>query len=101
MDYFKAKYSHNDANAANPPKRGMDSVTVPGAVASWVVLSERFGKLPFADLMQPAVLIAETDQLHVARNAVKRISRDLPFAIWMALAKAASVYSSETIAPLK
>ena len=79
----------------------MNSVTVPGAVTSWVALSERFGKLPFADLMQPAVLITETDRLHVARNAAKRTSRDLPFAIWMALAEAASVYFSETIAPLK
>lgn len=59
-DYFKAKYS---ASAANPPKRGMDSVTVPGAVSSWVALSERFGKLPFADLMQPAIEIAERGYL--------------------------------------
>ena len=62
-DYFKAKYSRNDVHAANPPKRGMDSVTVPGAVASWVALSERFGKLPFADLMQPAIEIAERGYL--------------------------------------
>ncbi len=55
-DYFKAKYG---ADAVSPPKRGWDSVTVPGAVASWVALSERFGKLPFADLMAPAVEIAE------------------------------------------
>ena len=34
------------------------------------------------------VLIAEPDRLHVARNAAKRVSRDLPFALWMALAKA-------------
>ena len=59
-DYFKAKYS---ASAANPPKRGMDSVTVPGAVASWVALSERFGKRPFADLMQPAIELAERGYL--------------------------------------
>src|SRR3954468_16443545 len=43
-DYFKRKYG---ADAATPPKRGMDAVTVPGAVASWVAMSERFGKLPF------------------------------------------------------
>ena len=55
-DYFKAKYG---ADAVSPPKRGWDSVTVPGAVASWVALSERFGKLPFADLMAPAIEIAE------------------------------------------
>ena len=33
--------------------RGMDSVTIPGAVRGWVALSKRFGKLPFADLMAP------------------------------------------------
>ena len=34
------------------------------------------------------VLIAEADKLHVARNAAKRPATELPFAIWMALAKA-------------
>lgn len=37
------------------PFRGWESVTVPGAVSSWVALSERFGKLPFADLFTPAI----------------------------------------------
>ena len=55
-DYFRGKYG---ADAKNPPVRGWDSVTVPGAVAGWVALSERFGKLPFADLLEPAVEIAE------------------------------------------
>ncbi len=55
-EYFQRKYGDNPMN---PPKRGIDSVTVPGAVASWVALSERFGKLPFEDLMQPAIEIAE------------------------------------------
>ena len=55
-DYFKAKYG---ADAKTPPKRGWDSVTVPGAVAGWVALSERFGKLPFADLLAPAIEVAE------------------------------------------
>ena len=41
----------------------MDSVTVPGAISSWVALSERFGKLPFADLMAPAIDIAERGYL--------------------------------------
>jgi gamma-glutamyltranspeptidase/glutathione hydrolase len=59
-EYFKSKYG---ADAKTPPKRGMDSVTVPGAVASWVALSERFGKLPFADLMEPAIEIAERGYL--------------------------------------
>jgi gamma-glutamyltranspeptidase/glutathione hydrolase len=59
-EYFKQKYG-NDASA--PPKRGFDSVTVPGAVSSWVVMSQRFGKLPFEDLMQPAIEIAERGYL--------------------------------------
>jgi gamma-glutamyltranspeptidase/glutathione hydrolase len=55
-DYFRRKYG---ADAKAPPKRGWDSVTVPGAVAGWMALHERHGKLPFADLMAPAIEIAE------------------------------------------
>ena len=55
-EYFKSKYG---ADVNTPPKRGWDSVTVPGAVAGWVALSQRFGKLPFADLMAPAIETAE------------------------------------------
>ncbi|MEP6876675.1 MAG: gamma-glutamyltransferase family protein [Burkholderiales bacterium] len=55
-DYFARKYG---TDPLAPPVRGWDSVTVPGAVASWVAMSERFGKLPFGDLMQPAIEIAE------------------------------------------
>ncbi len=58
-DYFARKYGAQLA----PPKRGFDSVTVPGAVASWVAMSERFGKLPFADLLEPAIDIAERGYL--------------------------------------
>jgi gamma-glutamyltranspeptidase / glutathione hydrolase len=54
--YFKGKYGEG---ATTLPLRGWDTVTVPGAVASWAALSERFGKLPFADLMAPAVEVAE------------------------------------------
>jgi len=59
-DYFQKKYGPDEMQ---PPKRGIDSVTVPGAVASWVAMSERFGKLPFADLMQSAIEIAERGYL--------------------------------------
>jgi gamma-glutamyltranspeptidase/glutathione hydrolase len=55
-DYFHRRYG---TGARTPPKRGMDAVTVPGAVSAWVALSERFGRLPFADLMAPAAEIAE------------------------------------------
>ena len=55
-EYFEAKYG---ADAQTPPRRGWDSVTVPGAVAGWMALSQRFGSLPFADLMAPAIETAE------------------------------------------
>ena len=58
--YFQSKYG---ASATTPPKRGMDSVTIPGAVSAWVALSERFGKLPVEDLLQPAIEIAERGYL--------------------------------------
>jgi gamma-glutamyltranspeptidase/glutathione hydrolase len=41
------------------PQRGWDSVTVPGAVAGWAALHERYGRLPFADLLEPAIELAE------------------------------------------
>lgn len=41
------------------PQRGWESVTVPGAVSAWVELSRRFGKLPFAALLEPAIGYAE------------------------------------------
>lgn len=40
------------------PQKGWDSVTVPGAVSAWVELSRKFGKLPFAQLAQPAIRYA-------------------------------------------
>ena len=40
------------------PRGGWDTVTIPGAVSGWVALSRRFGKLPFADLFEPAIRYA-------------------------------------------
>ncbi len=41
------------------PARGWLPVTVPGAPASWRDLHQRFGKLPFATLFEPAIAYAE------------------------------------------
>ena len=49
-----ARFAGRDAM----PQRGWDSVTIPGAVSGWVALSERYGKLPFADLFEPAIRYA-------------------------------------------
>jgi gamma-glutamyltranspeptidase/glutathione hydrolase len=39
------------------------TLTVTGAVSGWVALSQRFGRLPFADLFEPAVEYAERGYL--------------------------------------
>ncbi|MHB1302082.1 MAG: gamma-glutamyltransferase family protein [Acidiphilium sp.] len=58
-DYFRRKYGEDANGWATQPLRGWDTVTVPGAVAAWGALHERFGRLPFADLLEPAIAIAE------------------------------------------
>ncbi|PKR51908.1 gamma-glutamyltransferase family protein [Thalassospira marina] len=37
------------------PQRGWESVTVPGAVSAWRAISDKFGKLPFEKLFEPAI----------------------------------------------
>jgi gamma-glutamyltranspeptidase/glutathione hydrolase len=41
------------------PHRGIYSVTVPGVVAGWDALRSRFGKLPFSEILAPAIHYAE------------------------------------------
>jgi gamma-glutamyltranspeptidase / glutathione hydrolase len=41
------------------PQQGIESVTVPGAVDGWTKLHDRFGKLPWASLFQPAIYYAD------------------------------------------
>jgi len=53
VEHLKAK------GATAMPPFGIDSVTVPGAVAGWNTLHERFGHLPWKDLFQPAIFYAE------------------------------------------
>jgi len=54
VDYIKRKHGGDKM-----PVRGWDSVTIPGVIAGWAALHEKFGKLPFADLMAPAIELAE------------------------------------------
>ena len=69
----------------------------------WYVLGRDSKGRPIgqADDVLPecGVLIAEPDRLHIARNAAKKTSRGLPFAIWMALAEAVPLHSSDPTSP--
>ncbi|MGH9326791.1 MAG: gamma-glutamyltransferase family protein, partial [Terriglobia bacterium] len=40
------------------PHSGIDSVTVPGCVEGWWKLHQKFGRLPWAELFQPAIYYA-------------------------------------------
>ncbi len=41
------------------PERGIHAVTVPGVVAGWAALSERFGTKPLQEVLRPAIRFAE------------------------------------------
>jgi gamma-glutamyltranspeptidase / glutathione hydrolase len=56
LDYFQSKYG---TDTAKRPLRGWDTVTVPGAVAGWVALHTQLGRLPFAEVLAPAIEYAE------------------------------------------
>jgi gamma-glutamyltranspeptidase len=49
LEHMKAK------GASKMPLRSIDTVTVPGAVAGWYALHDRFGKLAWKDLFGPAI----------------------------------------------
>jgi len=51
--YLKAK------DATKMPQFGIDSVTVPGAVAGWNALHGKFGHLPWKQIFQPAIFYAD------------------------------------------
>jgi len=69
--YFRSRHGES------MPERGWDSVTTPGAVAGWVALSRRFGKLPFADLLEPAIELAERGH-SVACIVADKWARQIP-----------------------
>ena len=59
------------------PSSGIYTVTVPGAVKGWEMMRARFGKLPMADLLAPAIFYAEdgfpvSDVIARAWNAATR-----------------------------
>ena len=53
IEYLRAK------GTSTMPQNGIQSVTVPGCVDGWEKLHAKFGKVPWRDLMQPAIYYAE------------------------------------------
>jgi gamma-glutamyltranspeptidase/glutathione hydrolase len=53
LDHFKQK------GLTRVPIEGMEPITIPGAFDGWVTLLEKFGTMKLADLLQPAIDIAE------------------------------------------
>lgn len=53
LDYFRKE------GLEKIPSHGPLPVSVPGAVSGWFALHERFGTLPMADLLEPAITYAE------------------------------------------
>jgi gamma-glutamyltranspeptidase/glutathione hydrolase len=68
------------------PHEGWNSATVPGAVAAWAALSKKFGRLPFADLFEPAIRYASDGFLvsptvaMIWKNQVERLHAQTGFA---------------------
>jgi gamma-glutamyltranspeptidase/glutathione hydrolase len=58
VEYFQRKYGR-DPGISERPMRGWDTVTVPGVIAGWEALQQRFATLPLAQLLEPASEIAE------------------------------------------
>ncbi|HWQ02869.1 MAG TPA: gamma-glutamyltransferase, partial [Candidatus Nitrosotenuis sp.] len=53
IEFLKSK------NITRMPGRGIHAVTVPGAVDGWQKLSEKFGRMKLAEILQPAIHYAE------------------------------------------
>ncbi len=60
------------------PGSGAESVTIPGALAGWAALLERFGRLTLAEVLEPAIRLAETGfpvTPVIARNWAEQVEK--------------------------
>lgn len=60
------------------PRYGWTPVTVPGAIKAWVDLHERFGVLPFEQILQPAIDLAQNGFVvedEIAKNWQNALNR--------------------------
>lgn len=59
------------------PAQGVGVITVPGAAAAWQTMSERWGRRPLADALEPAAELARAG-VPVARSLAAALSADAP-----------------------
>ena len=65
-------------NIDSMPQSGVHSVTVPGAVAGWALLLERFGRTKLARVLEAAIALA-TDGFPVAEITSEEWHNQVPF----------------------
>ncbi len=56
---IEAAALRSEGHTAMPFRHDVRTVTVPGCVDGWAALHERFGLLPFADVLEPAIHLAK------------------------------------------
>lgn len=50
--------TYKERGLSEIPERGPMAVTTPGALSGWVMLHERYGTMPFKELLRPAIALA-------------------------------------------
>lgn len=76
IEYVRA----HGVTANRLPTRSVQAVTVPGAVAGWAALHQRFGKLPLKDDLAPAIDLARNGFPVSEMNAQAWSEYGLPYA---------------------
>jgi gamma-glutamyltranspeptidase/glutathione hydrolase len=74
------------AGQSGMPYRGSEAITIPGCVDGWVTLSERFGRLHLADVLQPAIVCATqgfraSTELAASLEAIRSLIAEQPAAV--------------------
>src|ERR687894_885162 len=71
LDYYRERA----VNGEIPPRNALAALTVPGAVDGWRLAHERYGRLPWASLLQAAIELAR-DGVAVTRSLADWLAQD-------------------------
>lgn len=80
------------------PSYGVEPIDVPGAVAGWMTLHERFGKLPLEEVMALAIRYAEEGYPVTPNISVsgRKLSKTIPNIVIVRNSRAGSIHSLPT-----